>query len=146
YAQATGLTSIAIDVGATPRPAVIYELAGELAERFRAVYGTVHPDVQDGTKFRAAGNLELEWLQRYGPLAVAARTWYGAHLVGLIGEDRIRAAGVAAPLPWGGLRLDLVPEPWAAGIDTLKQRQAEAVAALAPAQVLGDYSHPVTYK
>src|SRR5262245_58809930 len=49
YTQTTGLTSITIDVGATPKPAVIYDLGGQLAERFHAAYGTVHPDVQDGT-------------------------------------------------------------------------------------------------
>ena len=145
-AQDSGLTSIAIDVGAHPRPHAIYEVGDHLAERFRADYGVVHPDVQDGTRFRAAGNMELGWLRSYGPLSVAARTWYGPHLAELIGEELILAAGVATALPWGGLRLDLVPEPWAADIDTLKQRQAEAIAALAPAQVLGDYSHPVTYK
>jgi hypothetical protein len=145
-AQDAGLTSIAIDVGAHPRPQVIYELGDRLAERFRADYGVVHPVVRDGTDFGSAGNMELGWLQSYGPLDVGVRTWYGPHLAALIGEELIRAAGVATPLPWGGLRLDLVAEPWAADIDTLKQRQAEAIAALAPAQVLGDYSHPVTYK
>jgi hypothetical protein len=143
-AQRAGLTSIAIDAGANPRPETLYQLGDQLAERFRAAYGVVHPD--DGTRFRAAGNMELGWLQDYGPLSVAARTWYGAHLTGLIGAERIRAAGTATPLSWGGMRLDLVPEPWTADIATLKQRQAEAIAVLEPAQVLGNYSHPVTYK
>jgi hypothetical protein len=67
-------------------------------------------------------------------------------MVALIGEERIRSAGVATPLSWGGLRLDLVAEPWTADIATLKERQSTAVAAIAPSQVLGDYSHPVKYK
>lgn len=144
-AQATGLTSIAIEASTHPRPETLYQLGDRLAERFRAVYGIVHPDALDG-KFRKAGNIELGWLRAYGPLSVAARTWYGAHLTHLLGEERIRAAGTATPLAWGGMRLDLVAEPWAAELATLKQRQVEALAVLEPAQVLGDYSHPVTYK
>lgn len=145
-AQRTGLTTIAIEASANPRPETLYQLGDRLAERVRAVYGVVHPDVQDGTTFGGAGNIELGWLRDYGPLSVAARTWYGTHLTHLLGEARIRAAGTATPLSWGGMRLDLVAEPWAADIATLRQRQTEALAVLEPAEVLGDYSDPITYK
>jgi hypothetical protein len=141
-----GLTDISIEGCAHPKPEILYTLGDTLAARFRAPYAVAHPEIVDGTKFRGAGAITTDWLQNYGPMLVASRTWYGTHLTDLIGEDRIRAAGIATSLPWGGLRLDLVAEPWAADIATLKQRQAEAVAALEPAQVLGNYTHPVIRK
>lgn len=119
--------------GATP-----YTAGDALAEALAIEFGFVHPIVEGaGRPWNAAGNTTQDEFQKYGLQGICARTYFGPHLVSLIGAKRITDAG--GRITANGAVLDLAPRPWDADIDTLKARQAEVTKAFDPAGVFGDF-------
>lgn len=141
-ASKKGLAGVSIETGAVKDPRAVYDLADRLALALAIEHGVVNPKFEGHGKFNAAGKIELQWLQDFGPLYPGARNWYGLHMQKLFGDALRRTGGALADMPWGAVRLDLVADPWGADVESLERRQREAIAALADAKVLGDYSDP----
>ncbi|MBI5877238.1 MAG: hypothetical protein HZB53_06285 [Chloroflexi bacterium] len=131
-------------VGAEDAVRGVFELGDRLAENTRAEFGIVHPvwPSKPGDRFPSyggSGKFATHEYVEYGPVAVCARTWFGARLIKLIGQARLANLG-AQKTDWGGMRLDLVESPWASDRQTLAARQAVVMAALKDTGVFGDYS------
>lgn len=82
---------------------------------------------------------------KYGPPGVYASTWFGPSLVHSIGLPALLAQGATATA-WGGVSLQLVPEPWNATFESLCERQNEINHVLRESGFFGDYSEPVPRK
>ncbi len=147
-AQPAGeLGAVQLDFPGSQDASAVFAVGDRLAEVFRAEHGLVHPTFEGEGQFNSASVLEAGRLQQYGLKAPGARTWYGPHLRGLVGEARFASAGgVLHETAWGALCLDLVADPESARFTTLARRQREAFAALSPSGAFGDYSHPVIKK
>lgn len=147
HAQSSGLTAIGIELAGTLADAELpYRLGDDLAAAFAVEHGVVHPSYPGKWDFNAAGSIELHMLQEFGPLWPAARTWYGPHMLGLLGPALARAGGEQVKTPWGAVRVDLMPTPWTAAYGTLVKRQAELQKALAGTGIFGDYRHPIRHR
>ena len=152
-AKDSGLKYVKIDFGTKPRQKdlpSIFSLGDALAEQLEAEYGFVHPIWRLGErsqKFSAAGVIRARDFQENGPKPVCVRTWYGPHLVGLIGRERLTKSGALIhETSWQGVQLDLVERPWEADFETLSARQLEVMRHLDPSGVFGDYTIPVKPK
>jgi hypothetical protein len=120
--------------GSTP-----YTAADALAEALAVEFGYVHPIVDGaGRAWNSVANTTEDEFQRLGIEGICARTYFGPHLVSLIGAKRITDAG--GRITANGAVLDLAPRPWDAELDALKARQAEVTKAFEPAGVIGDSS------
>lgn len=128
----------------------IFLLGEILAEQLKAEFGVVHPIWQEGEGgqwYSEAAVVDIEELQTCGPQAVAARTWFGPHMVRLVGRAILDRAGASVQdTSWGGVQLDLVESPWQAGFETLRDRQLAVMAALQPTGVFGDFATPFDCK
>lgn len=103
-------------------PAAIFGLGDTLAAMLAPEYAYIHSIWQLGAQseaYSAAAGIRLHELQRCGPREPCTRTWYGAHLVSLLGRERLEGMG-AQSLLWGGMVLDLAPAPWTADFSTLR--------------------------
>jgi len=119
--------------GATP-----YTAGDALAEALAIEFGYVHPIFEGaGRPWNAPANTTQDEFQKYGLQGICARTYFGPHLVSMIGAKRITDAG--GRITANGAVLDLVPRPWDAELDALKKRQAEVTKAFEPAGVIGDF-------
>lgn len=142
-----GLTSIRMTFGSeTSDTAVkdIFALGDRLAAEFHAEYGVAHPVWKSKPKdkypsYGGSAKFTVDEYEQYGPAAVCARTWFGEHVVGLIGSARLAELG-AQETEWGGMQLDLVESPWASDRATLAARQAAVMDALKDSGVFGDYT------
>ena len=126
----------------------IFELGDRLAAQFRADFGVVHPIwktklIDPYPSYSGSARFRIDQYDECGPKAVCARTWFGAHVVGLIGRAPLVKLG-ALETEWGGMRLDLVGSPWASDRATLAARQAEVMTELKASGVFGDYSSPLS--
>lgn len=75
-------------------------------------------------------------LYEYGPGGLGLRTYLGPRLVALVGRELLRSAPVVVTeLEWGGVRLDLVAEPWQASREELHAAWRAATEHLRPAGV-----------
>lgn len=120
----------------------VFGLGDLLAERLKPEFGTVHLVWKGGgTDFYNNSHIiSDEKLQACGPRPPCARTWFGKHLVKLIGPDLLQSAGVPTrKTAWGGLQMDLVETPWKSDLETLSAKQAEVLEHLEPSGVFGDY-------
>jgi hypothetical protein len=91
--------------------------------------------------------LRLLTFNTYGLHSIYARTWFGSHLVKLIGRERLyECGGYVQDTTWGGIRLDLVEEPWNADAETLSIAQKKTRQNLESSAVFGDYSRVLRYK
>jgi hypothetical protein len=67
--------------------------------------------------------------------------------VKLIGRERLyECGGYVQDTTWGGIRLDLVEEPWNADAETLSIAQKKTRQNLESSAVFGDYSRVLRYK
>jgi hypothetical protein len=82
-----------------------------------------------------------ENLYNYGLRNIAARTWLGAYLVGLIGRERLHnCGGYAQDIEAGGVMLDLVKDPLQTDAQTLTDAQKEVKENLESTGVFGNHT------
>jgi hypothetical protein len=145
---AEGLTEVFLEFARLEQVALIEEVfhfGGRLAALLKPELGVVHPRWDGGPRMRynsynISAYMNASVVQQFGPLALCARTWLGPHLSGLLGKEALLDAGLAVRANrWGGLEVDLVTEPWAAGYKALSARQKEVMRALDGTGVFGDY-------
>jgi hypothetical protein len=135
--------------GATLLPALFDEttrLAGEL----EVEYGFVHMHWQRGAEslpYDRGIRMSVRDTSKYGLSGVHARTWFGPHLVGRLGRAFLLSMPLATETPWGGVQLDLAPQPWQADFETLNARRAEVMAQLSGTGLVGVFNGaPVTWQ
>lgn len=126
----------------------IFLLGDAIAAQLEPEFGIVHPVWLEGSQeYCASGKITALELQKYGPTPVCARTWFGSHLVQLIGSERLFHSGaIIHKTPWGGIQLDLVQHPWEKDLETLSSRQRSVMKYLQPSGVFGDYTQILNYK
>ena len=95
----------------------IWNALGELANQLTPEYGTILFHWKDSDR---EGHLKIFHSSTFrlffdyydaGPSGVGARTWFGAKLGAMIGEDLLLEAG-ATRTDWGGWDLILLDRPW----------------------------------
>lgn len=128
----------------------IFTLGDVLAQRLTPAYGFVHSIWKRGEEsqnYSAAGVLDAQEFQASGPQAPCLRTWFGPHIVNLIGKERLISCDVPVyETDWGGVQLDLVGDPWEADFKTARARQQMVLAHVQSSGVFGDYSVPFEAK
>ncbi|MBR8835453.1 MAG: hypothetical protein DSM106950_15880 [Stigonema ocellatum SAG 48.90 = DSM 106950] len=150
-ARNQGLNYVNVEFGSSihnkdlPR---VFALGNAIAAQLKAEFGVVHLVWYEGSQdYCASGKITASELQKYGPVPVCARTWFGSHLVQLIGSDRLSHSGsIIQNTPWGGIQLDLVEHPWESDVEMLSSRQLELMKQLQPSGVFGDYTQILNYK
>ncbi|MBE9127621.1 MULTISPECIES: hypothetical protein [unclassified Coleofasciculus] len=150
-ARNQGLNYVNVEFGSSLRQKDlprVFALGDALAAELEAEFGLVHPVWLEGSQeYCASGKINADELQKYGLNPVCARTWFGSHLVQLIGRERLSNSGaIIQDTPWGGIQLDLVQQPWESDVETLSSRQHEVMKHLQPSGVFGDYTTILAYK
>jgi hypothetical protein len=150
-ARNQGLNYVKVEFGSSLRQKDlprVFTLGDALAANLKAEFGFVHPVWLEGSQeYCASGKITADELQKYGPTSVCARTWFGPHLVQLIGQERLSSSGaVIQATPWGAIQLDLVQHPWTSDVEELSSRQVEVMKHLQPTGVFGDYTQVLEYK
>lgn len=128
----------------------LFDLADSLAEAYRPdiawvhLYSSVEPPVDsDEDKTQALMDAVvvgsgINYMDD-GPGGLGLRTYVGPRLVDLIGRDLLLSTPVSlTELSWGGVRLDLVAEPWQATQSELHAAWLGATAHLRPAGVFSE--------
>lgn len=120
----------------------IFEISSTFAHQLEAIFGYVWLAwYGDEEKYMPIKSVRSGELARYGPNPVHARTWLGFHLIKLIGRDILSQCNeTIRDTEWGGVEMDLMPEPWSAALDELVNRQREVMECLQETEVFGDYS------
>ena len=86
-------------------------------------------------------------LRRHGLDGLAVRSWLGPDLRAVLDPGPLEAAGaILTPTAWGGLEVDLVPDPWQAAPAVLADAKTRLDGALRAQGLLGEYSHPLRKK
>ena len=150
-ADASAAQGIHLDFPAVTREAelaAVFELGRALAAHLRPLFGYVHPVwLGKGQEYNVAGRLDANEFRAFGPRSLCARTWFGPHLVGLLGRERLAASvSMIEDTPGGGVQIDLLPEVWTRDITTLEPARVRGMAALADAEVFGDFTVSRRYK
>jgi hypothetical protein len=145
------MQKVYLEFGPPPDPAAlqtVFDLGERLARHLTPLFGTVHPVwLGKGQDYNAASVLCDKELRQFGPGSLCARTWFGPHLIDLIGRERLAGAVHSlVELPGGCVQADLLSDPWAHDIGTLEPARVRGMAALAEAEVFGDYSVFRKYK
>lgn len=128
---------------------LVFELGDALANAYEPEVGWVHAwaappyPMDEAAKARLRIDLGCNGApndyQDYGPGGLGMRTYLGPRLVALLGRERIASSPlVCTELPWGGLRVDLVEDPWEATPDALRQAWRAAMDHLEPARVFAE--------
>jgi hypothetical protein len=149
-ARDEGLNYLSVEFGACNHEkdlSDIFELGNVIATELQAEFGIVHPVWLEGSQeYCAAGQINVDELQKYGLNKVCARTWFGSDLVKMIGRERLLNSGAQIEnTPWGGVKLDLVEHPWESDVETLSSKQIFVMKHLEPSGVFGDYTD-IEYK
>jgi hypothetical protein len=124
--------------------AQIFELSQALAVHLEVEFGCVaFLDNQDHIQpYMQGSTIPTRYLQRYGLGAVGIRTWYGAHIVSLIGKERLLDCSIPIQeTGWEGVSFDLVEKPWSADWDLLLTSQQKIMDCLAPSGLFGNYKN-----
>jgi len=150
-ARNQGLNYVNVEFGSALRQKDlprVFALGDALVAKLEAEFGFVHPVWLEGSQeYCVSGKINADELQKYGLNPVCARTWYGSHLVQLIGRERLSSSGaIIKDTDWGGIQLDLVQYPWESDVETLSSRQIEVMKHLQPSGVFGDYTTILQYK
>jgi hypothetical protein len=92
-------------------------------------------------------SLSTKEFQSCGLSSISARNWFGPHLVKLIGRDRLcDCGGHIQDTDWGGIRLDLVKDPWLADAEALSNAQKTVRQNLESTGVFGDFAKMLRFK
>jgi len=122
----------------------IFEVSSHLADQVEAIFGYIWTpwDDNEGYKLYMSRSLiKASDVQSYGANPTQIRTWYGPHIVGLIGRNTLTESGAfIRDTSWGGVELDLVEEPWDSSLEEVLKRQKEVMAVLGKTEVFGDYA------
>lgn len=120
----------------------VFALGDAIATNLEAEFGFVHPVWFDGSQeYCASGQITASELQNYGPTPVCARTWFGSHLVKLIGRENLLNSGaIIQDTSWSGIQLDLVQHPWESDLETLSSQQLSVMKYLKRFGIFGDYT------
>jgi hypothetical protein len=122
----------AFDLGDRLAPIVTPEVAA-VGRWIDAERPAPHADAETVVWMNAAVGVDWGSLRSEGLVGLAARTYLGPSVVELIGRATIEALPVpVAWQPWGGVRVDLVPEPWSATEPELVEAWKKAMAVLRP--------------
>lgn len=129
----------------------IFALADALANAFEPDWGVVRLaiDLRDGRNgdfsnaderdvylLTEAGYAPPKDYNRHGPHGLAMRTYVGPFFAEQLGRDRLESLPLVVDrLPWGGYRVDLVPEPWFAEVPALLDAWRRGMAHLSDANV-----------
>jgi len=113
-----------------------------LAEATKTEFGFLHCLIKNGRSeaYNYGAGVNLKHLSRCGLESLYARTWLGPELTEVIGQKRLLGLPNSRSTSWGGVELDLTPEPWKADFDTLFTRQKALVKTFSSWGVIGDYS------
>lgn len=135
----------ALEDGEGLRP--VFEFGSNLANSLEPFFGFVHPVwYKKGQEYNVAGRLTAKEVREFGPRSLCARTWLSSTLVQMLGRERIEACGLEIrETAWGGLELDLLPDPWSSTIRKLESKRKKAMEILAPAGIFGDYAKSFHY-
>jgi hypothetical protein len=121
----------------------IYEATERLVESVPTVFAYVQPVWREGPEVDGfvrtdvsryvwgAGTNEVD-MHTQGLMAILPRTWFGPMLVERVGRERLLGIRGAREEAWGGIRVDLVPEPWNAGFKELEAAKEVAMEQLRP--------------
>lgn len=125
----------------------IFALGDTLAENLEAELAFVHPIWYETNQVNLSPYVKVRDLQKYGLRSIGARTWLGPFLVKTIGRDLLYSCGAyAQDTSWGGIRLDLVKDPWQADVEALSDAQAKVMQNLDSSGIFGDYTNVLAHK
>ena len=142
--QKTELSFLSLTFPGDPGKAP-YVAADALAASLSVEFGFVHPIFEGaGRPWNRVANTTAWELQRYGIEGVCARTYFGPHLVSLVGAKKLAAVGARSTKR--GAILDLAPHPWTVELDVLKRRQREVTPVFDRAGVIGDLAENIRGK
>ena len=121
-----------------------YALGDRLAAALKPEIAYVQPTgnaLGDRAKaFGGGSGHSWQMIRDYGLPSLSARTWLGAELTARIGRDLLEKSGcVVREAPWGGVVVDLVPEPWKADVELLFTKQQAAQKVLRKSGMFGVY-------
>jgi hypothetical protein len=80
--------------------------------------------------YNAASAFRAVILWRKGIPNLFARTWFGKSLIEHVGRDLLLSIKGASTTASGDIAIELVPEPWGSGLDTLFAAQQQALVPL----------------
>ncbi|MCY6494315.1 hypothetical protein [Leptolyngbya sp. GGD] len=127
----------------------IFSLGSLLAAELEVVYGYIWlywNENEAWKQYMPQSLINSFELAKYGPNPVQARTWFGSYLTQLIGKDVFSQCGVLMrDTSWGGLELDLVPEPWNSSLEEVLAQQKKAMSTLSKTGIFGDYQKFADY-
>jgi len=145
-AKATTHNLVKVDYDSAPRDSQLPELFAawtRVASVLKPEFGFVHSLWALGKpseEYNRGPGITAQKLRDFGFRSVHARTWFGPDLVAVIGVERLLRIEHTTRTSWGGVQLDLVPNPWAATFEQLEGRTREVKQIFASWGLLGDYS------
>jgi hypothetical protein len=126
---------------------LVFEAAELLAEAFRPDFGWVHLDSSVRLPSPDPEDVTQELMDRgcdghpgrygdYGPGGLGFRTIVGPDALKQLGRHvcGLRPPCVVRPLAWGGVSIDLLPEPWRADVKELHAQWNAVMEQLRPAR------------
>lgn len=128
----------------------LFRFSDELAVAFKPDIGATHlwprqPDVwetdedRDCDVFSRCGGLFPVDYWKVGPHGLTIRTHLGPHFISQFGKPLIESLPLSVEWQdWGGVRIDLVEEPWEADLPTLLAAWQGGMSHLRPAQIFAE--------
>lgn len=133
------------DVTAGRRPE-LFTLGSALAGVLHPAFGGLGYGAEPAPLDRMLAMTGSE-LRRHGLDGLAVRSWFGPDLMAVLDPCPLEAEGVVlTPTAWGGLEVDLVPDPWLAAPGVLADAKTRLDGALRAQGLLGEYGHPLLKK
>jgi hypothetical protein len=126
----------------------IFEWSETLVSSVDAEFAFLDP-FWDGIdyEYNHSAGLKADEFQSFGLISISACTWFGPKLVKIIGRELLcNCGGFVQDTRSGGIRLDLVEEPWQADAETLSIAQKRVMQNLERSGVFGDYTQILKYK
>jgi hypothetical protein len=125
------------------RLAELFATWTRIAEATHTEFGLIHCLIKNehSQAYNYGFGVNYRDVRDCGFLKFHARTWLGADLTSFIGRKRLLDLPHTRETSWGGVQLDLVPEPWLADFDTLYRRQQEVMAIFDSWGLLGNYTN-----